>query len=608
MSQKAKRRKLKMHPRLLWDVIHRQAGQLSKAVLEGAQNCVDAGATYCNITLTSDRLTITDDGKGFVDLTEIDKFFETFGYPHKEGDAKYGRFRMGRGQLFAFGVNVWRSNRFKMIVDLKPQQDQDGEEFALGYDLIDGLEQHDGCHIDISLYEKTQASYLEWQIKAIKQNLAWLQIPVTLNGQQINKLPQEQTDWDLETDDAYVKFSNSGTMSVYNMGVLVRTYPASQLSSGGTVVSKDALDVNFARNDIQSTCDRWDRIKRDVAAEVKKRLNNGVARMDDAARENMSMSLLSGDISLSQGYKQKILTDIRGTHQSLSVLNQLGRYSNTITVAEKGDAIAEKVHERGLAFVLEKSTLDRFNAGTLKEFVASILEVAERHTRSGEYDNVAYSLRKAMKDVKVADVEIYRKLISNTHIEVPRKNLKPSERLALDAIARSNYSLRVGLNEAIRDIGLDMEPRKDREIRVGESETALAWTDGQSTIWLNRSLLPLIQKGIPGMSRIAGIMLHEYVHDDNDLGSHDHDYDFYRRFHDLSVYKDIIGETANYMLGRVLYLVEMEQKKPTGALKKASDIIANAKVELDLPKPTEHAYEAQPAEDDENTQTLRLVV
>jgi hypothetical protein len=41
----------KMHPKLLLDVIQRQAGTLSKAILEGVMNAVDAGATHGAITL-----------------------------------------------------------------------------------------------------------------------------------------------------------------------------------------------------------------------------------------------------------------------------------------------------------------------------------------------------------------------------------------------------------------------------------------------------------------------------------------------------------------------------------------------------------------------------
>lgn len=94
MPAQPERRALRMHPRLLFDVIHRQAGTLSKSVLEGVMNSIDAASARCDITLDQHRLVIEDDGKGFADRTEIDNFFDTFGYPHEEGDATYGRVRM----------------------------------------------------------------------------------------------------------------------------------------------------------------------------------------------------------------------------------------------------------------------------------------------------------------------------------------------------------------------------------------------------------------------------------------------------------------------------------------------------------------------------------
>src|SRR5690606_17939145 len=131
----AERRTLKMHPHLLWSVIHRQAGTIGKGILEGVMNSVDAGATRCDIILDREHFSIEDDGKGFASDQEIEDFFETFGTPHEEGDAKYGRFRMGRGQMMAFGMNVWHTNNYKMVVDLKPQKDALGKETALGYDF-----------------------------------------------------------------------------------------------------------------------------------------------------------------------------------------------------------------------------------------------------------------------------------------------------------------------------------------------------------------------------------------------------------------------------------------------------------------------------------------
>lgn len=75
----AETRQFQMHAKLLYDVIRRQAGTLSKAILEGIMNSVDAGATECRITLEPKRVTVNDDGKGFKNREEIEKFFEVFG-------------------------------------------------------------------------------------------------------------------------------------------------------------------------------------------------------------------------------------------------------------------------------------------------------------------------------------------------------------------------------------------------------------------------------------------------------------------------------------------------------------------------------------------------
>lgn len=46
-------RRFGMAPELLLDVIKRQAGTPAKAVLELVMNAVDAGATRCEVTLTT---------------------------------------------------------------------------------------------------------------------------------------------------------------------------------------------------------------------------------------------------------------------------------------------------------------------------------------------------------------------------------------------------------------------------------------------------------------------------------------------------------------------------------------------------------------------------
>ena len=64
-GQHTERRSFSMHPRLLYDVIRRQAGSLGKAVLEAVMNAADARATRVEVTIEPDRVLIMDDGQGF---------------------------------------------------------------------------------------------------------------------------------------------------------------------------------------------------------------------------------------------------------------------------------------------------------------------------------------------------------------------------------------------------------------------------------------------------------------------------------------------------------------------------------------------------------------
>lgn len=190
------RRTLGMHPNLLMDVIQRQAGSISKALLEAVMNSIDAGAGVCEITLEAERFAVVDDVRGFQSQTEIDAHFETFGTPHQEGDATYGRFRMGRGQLMAFGRNRWTSNVFRMDVYIK----------------VDGLDYHltvapeneaiAGCRIEVELYEPMLPSDLQRTQRELRDMVAFAQIPVVLNGTTISKPPHEQT-WDHTDANAY---------------------------------------------------------------------------------------------------------------------------------------------------------------------------------------------------------------------------------------------------------------------------------------------------------------------------------------------------------------------------------------------------------------------
>lgn len=72
-----------------------------------------------------------------------------------------------------------------------------------------------------------------------------------------------------------------------------------------------------------------------------------------------------------------------------------------------------------------------------------------------------------------------------------------------------------------------------RRIVVGESGTSDAWTDSSTYIAINREILDeAYSGGVKGLTRIANILIHEYCHDEASIGDHNHNNEFYQRFHD----------------------------------------------------------------------------
>jgi hypothetical protein len=86
---------------------------------------------------------------------------------------------------------------------------------------------------------------------------------------------------------------------------------------------------------------------------------------------------------------------------------------------------------------------------------------------------------------------------------------------------------------------------ENRRILVGESDTAEAWTDACEHIWINRKRLALVREGRVGWVKLAGLLLHEFVHDEDDRGSHVHDKDFYEKVHDLLLDTNCVGRAVD---------------------------------------------------------------
>lgn len=494
-----------MDKSLLLSIIKKQAGTLDKALLEGIMNSIDAGAQRVDVTIEPLRVTISDDGRGFKSSGEIEAFFKRFGTPHIEGDATYGKFRMGRGQMFAFGVNSWRTGTFKMDVDVNTR---------IGFELEEELPNHAGCSIEIKLYDALSLADVHNTTRAISKMVKYTPVPVYINGEKVNvdtdikKFPQT-------IDEAYINTESSkyGGLDVYNLGVLVCTMPAWKFGVSGVVVSRQQLDVNFARNDILATCKVWRKIKAVVDASGKKEVTRRATLTEDE-QENIINRIVTHDLRVSDADGIRFLRDVTGKAWTPAQVRR-SRFE-AYSVAKRGNVYGDKLMQTGKAIV--------FDEGCLALFECEPNEVFKKFPFSGM--------------PSFATLDSLTSGISSTGTILPKKQWKPTEKV-WSAVARrmQHYLSQSRWDEIQRQYVYDY---KARRIDIGTSDVANGWTDGSTYIAIGREFLKgltMFKRGVPNINaftKVALLLVHEACHN-TDSRENVHSPDFYREYHDLTM-------------------------------------------------------------------------
>jgi hypothetical protein len=526
----------RIHPDLLFSVIKAQAGSLHKALGESIQNSIDAGATRIDVTLSEREYQVIDDGRGFVSRKQIDDFFQTFGTPHTEGDAIYGRFRIGRGQGFSFAINTWRTGQFEMVVDIKNK--------GLDFELAEDLEPFRGCHITGELYDPLLPTDLLATKRALTEMCLYTPVPVYLNGKQISLNVTEQK-WDITTDFAFIKLANSPKLAVYNLGILVNNFNSYEFGIGGVVVSRVSLATNFARNDmLRASCSVWKKIRpvlQKAADEKNGRANkNSSASVTEEWRQFRAselMSLCDATFSMNRVrdlFEAALFTDISGRHFSLAKLSQ----QNNITIGNRTNLDHDRISQMKMAVVLDADIMaNRFNT-TISEVLDYLLSL---HIDDSYWKHWAKPLVSGVKQ-KLTDLEAFTKCLDSHHDILDAKRLSKAEQCALQCI--NSISARIAEIRVEQRDGLqqDWQKRRDalrsatREIRAMRSQTADAITDGVRLIFIEKSFLSGSNGPTRGMEwafDVVSLLTHEYCHDINSGLGHIHDSDFYQSFHNL---------------------------------------------------------------------------
>lgn len=508
------------HANLVYQAMTRQAGTLGKAILEGVMNSIDAKATKVDITLTQTDFRIVDDGIGMQEQHQVDEYFAVLGTPHETDkdrnvkDAKYGEYRMGRGQIFAQGKSVWSTGPFQLIVDLKA--------WGLDFEQHANPEGTKGCSIHTVLYDQLTIADFQYAVSEIKRFCKYVDIPVFLNGKKFNTPPKERK-WTFEDDTAYYQIEkadrNQTGVELYQQGVYVERVPCWQDGINGTVVTKERMTLNFARNQAMRNCPVYKAISKKLREfgerNVKQKTNKTLT-----APERIAEILRNGEHPSSDFHNKRVFDDIQGGIWSM---NQLVRARSkyhllpagtlAISFAAAGNRKGDKIMEHKQGIVLNKELLSCLEAGGLDISEENFLD---KFAPWRWQDNLQYVPFKTLAEG-----------ISSSYQLIDEKKLPPKEYFML---------------EILQTIAWDIEYQKNknhhqyrRKLRVGISESADGWTDGKTYIAIDQTFLRQNIEGTPTkLGNLIVLLLHEYCHDDEDCNTHIHGIEFYQAYHELS--------------------------------------------------------------------------
>lgn len=566
-EERVERRTFQAHANLVLQVIKRQAGTLAKSIMEGVMNAEDAGASRIDVTITATHVHIKDDGKGFDSADSIKQIFEVFGQPHDlddngvSTDAKFGTFRIGRGQLFAFGRNTWRSNSFRMETDI----DRNG----LDYNLVSGAGHTPGCQIEVELYAALALNDIDSTVRDVTRLCKYLAVPLYVNGVQVSKDPAGLK-WDVDNELAYINkkavdsWNRHGVIDVYQQGVFVESIPAYEYGVEGVVAIKAPVQLNFARNQVIRACKRWAKIAkllRDTGIEDTKKKTKLTAH----EASNFVAQFANGLVSLEDIQSVACLTDTTGRMWSVQKITQLaGSAAESAPVyAVNGKVLigfgprdcrsADMVRQQRKAIVFDQKLLDylKIPSGTLKEqakvFIHKLWSAQSGRARPVEYvDYMSLLEHKAM-------------------VILPKQQWTANEEDVAYIAGKAMWSLRRSSSGCV----------PYRHVVIGLCSEANAWTDGKSYVALERNFvagLNLSQER--GWTKLVLVLIHEMCHAEPDTATHNHSPEFFEDYHNMTM--QCAANVARGMVVNYRSLLERRGRKLPQSVRSEINAAASA--------------------------------
>ncbi len=503
----AETRQLSLHPLAIHTFIKAQAGSLGKALSEAVMNSVDAFANNIDITLSPTGFEIVDDGQGFRDRDEIAAWFETLGFPHDDGNHRqYGKFGMGRAQMWAFARTTWRSNQFVMKVDVKKT--------GLDYELDEGPAIR-GTTIEGEFYEPMAFQRLTAIEMELENLVRYVPALITINEKVVSKNPAIEK-WDIETPEAWMRFNDKAmhTLDVYNAGVLVAHFPRYRFGCTGVVITKPgmALSLNVARNDVlEAECKIWPKLVKLFPKDGKKAEREKPVKASKRALEQVVREVKAGTRTLTAALKAhpELIISVYGRSIDLSEFTRAWGSSRPIVFAPKGDDFAKRLSKLKRASTVASETLAMWGFTTPAELKAMLRKVVESEADSNSswgkaqlerFDERVWS---AEPSVLFSDLNEGKNVFANGELDDAAKCVQIAWR-------RNLVVLRNGLN------ALKLE-RVPYNLALGDCPSRAAWvSDGNELVLRKADAVAAMNKPFPEVLRYVSAVAKEVL--EQDLG------------------------------------------------------------------------------------------
>jgi hypothetical protein len=522
----AETRKFSIHPEIIFSLIKAQAGTLGKAVAECVMNSIDAFADRIDIRFDAHTLIVKDNGQGFRDRDEVLAWFEVLGFPHDEGNhRRFGKFGMGRAQLWSFASTVWRTNDFELDVNIK--------ERGLDYELRELVQPSPGLTIEGQFYEPLGLAGVQNFEREVVDLVRFAPAKIYLNGKLISLDPAKE-EWTTETEQFWMKLeeSRSGHLVVYNQGVLVCHMHAGRHRVSGVVCTKPGypLELNMARNMVlESQCKVWRRIAAHFPDTSEPRKKAAIERPSEHALADEIALYLKKDKpsadEIIEFFSIPTLTTVAGRWTSLS-----GAFSynspKVVCAAPKGDTLGKLAQTRKLALVLDKKSMARFGATNVEEFGKTLIDFVNRVDEEDAGQWTVRHLRETLPRITWAnDVPTALPELENECEVLGDKDLDEMEKTALNALGRIKWDLRRLTNTSAPTGSKWADPNWMRllDLYVGTSPTRKAWTDGSTRLVFERKTFgKLVREGISGWCALLRLYAIEYLHDQSSFARKEH--------------------------------------------------------------------------------------